>query len=175
MSVGLVRKLWHSGVTILGLLMDPFFLLKIYSPMMDVINQKRILSDCFFSSNQIPAKFSILTLLCAWHRVVFEIFFFFFFNSMVSEFLKNFNWLFRRNLNRIRKYCKTCLSRGPDGFDSWKKLRSKILWNTPFKSSEWYCICLLYAYSLLYSVVPLTNLLLVLNFHSYSRTLCTVY
>ena len=39
----------------------------------------------------------------------------------------------RRNRNLIRKYF-SLLIRGPNGFESWKKLRSKISWHTPFKN-----------------------------------------
>ena len=38
----------------------------------------------------------------------------------------------RRNRNRIRKYFSLFI-RGLDGFESWKKWRSKISWRTPFK------------------------------------------
>ena len=41
-------------------------------------------------------------------------------------------WISRRNWNRIRKYFSLFI-RGPDGFKSGKKWRSKISWHTPFK------------------------------------------
>ena len=39
-----------------------------------------------------------------------------------------------RNRNWIRKYLSLFI-RGPDGFESWKKWRSKISWHTPFKTN----------------------------------------
>ena len=36
-----------------------------------------------------------------------------------------------RHWNRIQKFFSLFI-RGPDGFKSWKKQRSKILWHTPF-------------------------------------------
>ena len=38
-----------------------------------------------------------------------------------------------RNRNRIRKYFRLFI-RVPDGFESWKKWRSKISWHTPFNN-----------------------------------------
>ena len=39
-----------------------------------------------------------------------------------------------RNQNRIRKYFNLFI-RALDGFESWKKWRSKISWHTPFKKT----------------------------------------
>ena len=45
-------------------------------------------------------------------------------------------WISQRNGNRIWKYFSLFI-RGPDGFESWKKWRSKISWHTPFKGIRW--------------------------------------
>ena len=39
------------------------------------------------------------------------------------------------NWNRIRKFSSLFI-RGLDGFESWKKWMSKILWHTPFKNGQ---------------------------------------
>ena len=63
-----VRKFWLCGVNILGLV-NPPFILKISSFMIDVFTRKRISNDCPFKSNQRPENFSILTPHCAvWLR-----------------------------------------------------------------------------------------------------------
>ena len=49
-----------------------------------------------------------------------------------QSFLKiRISW---RNQNRIRKYFNLFI-RALDGFESWKKWRSKISWHTPFKKT----------------------------------------
>ena len=45
------------------------------------------------------------------------------------------NWMLKGSVSRdyrIRKYLSLFI-RGPDRFESWKKLTSKISWHTPFK------------------------------------------
>ena len=49
------------------------------------------------------------------------------------EIVELYDWISRRNWNRIRKYFSQFII-GQDGFSSWKKLRSKILWRTPLKN-----------------------------------------
>ena len=44
-------------------------------------------------------------------------------------------WIYRQNRNRILK-CFSLFIRGLNGFKSWKKSRSKILWHTPFKRKK---------------------------------------